>query len=446
MEKANALQSFKKWLSSSLFVKLATIFIIILILMIPNSFVKNLISERQHLNRSVEDEIGSKWGGSQDIAGPVLCIPYWKYTKFIVDSKEKVNKTKDWMFILPRDYNIEGNVDPEIRKRGIYRTTVYSSQLNFQGDFQLNLKSLNIPVEAFLFSESIIAFNIPDLKGIEKDVVVNWQDKSLRMNPGVPFSDDDLFSSGLHVPVPILADQSQYTFDFDLSLKGSKTLMFAPIGQKTKVQLSSSWPSPSFDGGFLPDSHNITNEGFTAIWEVYDMNRNIPQQNISTMRIPYGYNFGLHLIQPVDEYLKNYRSARYALLLISLTFLIYLFFEILKKQRIHPLQYILVGLSLTVFFVLLLSLSEYIGFDKSYLVAASVTILLISVYSQAVFKSLKLASLLLIFLTIIFGFIYVILQLEEYSLLVGSIGLFAILAIIMLSTRKLDWYKLYLNE
>ena len=180
--------------------------------------------------------------------------------------------------------------------------------------------------------------------------------------------------------------------------------------------------------------------GFEAHWEIYSLSRNLTQQFVDRNDHLNNYNYGVRFMDPVDLYSKSSRTSKYALLLISLTFLVYLFFEVFQRQSVHPIQYILVGLALMVFYVLLLSLSEHIGFNRSYMIASAGTIGLIIMYSKAIFKSFKLIGILGIFLAFIFGFVFVILQLEDYALLVGSIGLFVILGIVMMATRKLNWY------
>ncbi|HHH54328.1 MAG TPA: cell envelope integrity protein CreD, partial [Bacteroidetes bacterium] len=235
-------------------------------------------------------------------------------------------------------------------------------------------------------------------------------------------------------------------FSFDIKLQGSESIYFIPVGKTTTVALKSSWDSPSFQGRFVPDEREVSKDGFTANWKILDMNRNYPQQwegnkyNVSSSK------FGVDLIKPVGEYQKNMRTVKYSLLIIVLIFLIYFFFEVLGKFRIHPIQYSFIGLALTLFFVLLLSISEQIGFDLAYLVSAAATTIMILIYSAALLKNRKQLLILTGFLITIYGFIYVVLQLEDFALLAGSIGLFVALFITMYYSRKIDWYNIGIGE
>ena len=238
-----------------------------------------------------------------------------------------------------------------------------------------------------------------------------------------------------------------YAFSIPLKLNGSGYLKFEPVGKETTVALESGWSSPSFEGDFLPDQREIRPEGFSASWKVLDLNRNYPQQwkgaeySFGTGNHPSAH-FGVRLVQTVDEYAKTERSSKYAILVIGLTFLIYFFYETLRRFHIHPFQYLLVGLALSVFYLLLLSLSEHLGFNTAYAVATAATIGLITVYSAGVFKNLRMTVQLTLLLGLIYGFIFIVLQLEDYALLTGSIGIFAALAAVMYYSRNVDWYNL----
>ncbi|RMG84254.1 MAG: cell envelope integrity protein CreD, partial [Bacteroidetes bacterium] len=235
-------------------------------------------------------------------------------------------------------------------------------------------------------------------------------------------------------------------FELKIKLNGQGSFSVEPVGRVTKLSLSSDWPSPGFSGAFLPDSHQISKDGFTAEWQVLDLNRNYPQQWSDDEYNGFGGQgrmaFGVRLVQPVDEYLKNTRSAKYAVLVVGLTFLIFFFFEVLHKLLIHPFQYFLIGIALAVFYLILLSFSEHIGFNRAYLVATAATVSLISGYGWAILKYKKLVLQLTLFLVTIYGFIYIILQLEDYALLAGTVGVFVALALAMYYSRNIDWYNL----
>jgi len=248
-----------------------------------------------------------------------------------------------------------------------------------------------------------------------------------------------VFANGISVRMPV-GEKDEYAFNIDLDLRGSQSLNFVPLGRATRVDLTSDWPHPSFNGAFLPD-HDITEEGFSATWKVLDLNRNFPQAWKGNRDGIYDSSFGFELFMPNDHYQQSMRSAKYAILFISLTFMVFFFLETINKKRIHPIQYILVGLALSIFFVLLLSLAEFIGFNAAYGVGAVATTLLIVIYSSSILTSGKLTAFLFGLLSVMYVFIFTILQLEDTALLVGSIGLFIILATIMIWSRKVDWYR-----
>lgn len=430
----------RNWFRHSLSLKLASIGVIMLLLMIPNGMVNDLINERRHNQISVVQEVSSKWGAAQQLTGPILTVPL---TTTTIGNKGKSNSTNEMAYFLPDIFHIKGEVIPEVRNRSIYKVNLYKSDLKFTGSFgPLGLNYLELAPERLDWSKAKIIFGIPDMTGIEDNIVLNWGAEKVRMQPGI--SNIHMINSGVSVPVTIGDKGITEPIDFsiDLQLKGSQTLNFTPIGKETNAQLSSDWSTPSFAGTFLPDEREITKEGFTANWKILDFNRNYPQQWIGQQKDLLQTNFGLRLFPPIDEYQKNTRSSKYAFLLISLSFLVFFFFEVTSGLNIHAFQYLFIGLAISVFYILLLSLSEHIGFNKAYWASAFATVGLIVSYSSASLKNKRRTSLLALILTGLYAFIFIILQLEDYALLAGSIGLFTVLAIAMLLSRKIDWYQL----
>ncbi|HYC84373.1 MAG TPA: cell envelope integrity protein CreD, partial [Chryseosolibacter sp.] len=224
-----------------------------------------------------------------------------------------------------------------------------------------------------------------------------------------------------------------------LSLKGSKSLQFIPSGKTTTVRLGGSWSSPSFDGDFIPINRSVDDSTFTATWKVSHFNRPFSQQWIGKQQ-QLGSSFGVNLLIPVDQYQKSMRTAKYGIMIILLTFIAMFMVEIIRKIRIHPFQYILIGAALIVYYTLLLSLSEHFGYNLSYAIASASTIILISLYSSTFLHSGKLTLLFTLILSVFYGFIFVIIQEQDYSLLLGSVGLFIIIATLMFFSRNIDWY------
>lgn len=223
-------------------------------------------------------------------------------------------------------------------------------------------------------------------------------------------------------------------------------MQFLPLGKTTDVNIQSQWATPSFDGAYLPDSRNISEKGFEAHWNILHLNRNYPQIWTGSKYDPNHSRFGTHLLLPIDRYKKSDRVSKYAILFLELTFLVFFFMELLKKVFIHPIQYILVGLALVVFYSLLLAFSEHISFNSSYLTATILTLSIVSLYTYVILKSKTVAGLVLGILLILYLFIFTILQLEDYALLIGSVGIFIILSLVMYISKKIDWYDLYLEK
>ena len=438
MENKSSFETFKNWIQNSIAVKLFVILFVMILLMIPKSMIRDLIFERQRLSDEVSIEVSQKWGGSQTVTGPILKIPFEK--SFFTDKdKETPVITNHYAYFLPEKLEFDSKVNVNTdRGRSIYKAMVYKSEIGMNGHFKIDLEKLNLTNDQMLWDEAKVILGISDLKGISNAVGFQLDGQKIALDPGIPNS--KILSSGLNGNVVMDEAITDISFEGNVELQGSRQLYFAPLGKYTTTNMRSAWPSPSFDGYFVPATHNITEQGFTSNWEVYALSRNITQQFIDSNENISSYNYGVQFVDPVNLYSKSHRTSKYALLLISLTFLTFLFFEVLQKKHMHPIQYVLVGLALTVFYVLLLSLSEHIGFNRSYMIASGATIGLIALYTSSIFKSWKLTGALSLLLLAIFSFVFVILQLESYALLAGSIGLFVILAIVMLSTRKLNWY------
>lgn len=427
------------WLRNSITVHLLSVGFLILILLIPASMIQDLIREREYRMEEAVNEVSSKWGGQQTLAGPVLTVPYYNYSR---DNYDRIVKTVDYAHFLPEEITIEGSIAPEMRYRGIYEVVVYSSSMQVNGKFKKpDFSEWSTLENDIIWKDAFISLGISDMRGIKENILVKWNGDPFALNPGVETR--DVLESGLSARVPVnMADSVSpgFSFSFDLKLNGSKLLNFIPVGKENNVKISSSWANPSFDGSFLPDERNIADTGFDARWKVLHLNRNYPQQwKGNTQRI-FGSEFGVTLLLPVDEYQKTTRSAKYAIMFIALTFLVFFFVEILNKKRIHPVQYLLVGLALCIFYTLLLSLSEHTGFGIAYIIASFAVVLLITLYTSTILLNKRLTVITGLLLAVLYAFIYTIIQLQDYALLMGSTGLFLVLSIIMYLSRKIKWY------
>ncbi|MBS4060221.1 MAG: cell envelope integrity protein CreD [Bacteroidetes bacterium] len=431
-----------KIVKNNLYVKVGTIILIALLLLIPAAMIQNLIGEREHNYNETIREVSSKWSEEQTLCGPFISIPYYRYAEQGADNQLKVSKVKSYIHLLPEQLKIAGAISPERRYRSIYEVVVYKSELEISGSFaSLRLSELDIPQQNIQFDKAFITLGLNDLRGIDQEIILNLNDERLSFNPGV--LSNDVVESGVHALVNLNPDSTQnIDFSFKLSLKGSQKLYFTPLGKVTDIDITSSWVNPSFNGAFLPDPRDVSENGFSAQWNVLHLNRNYPQQWTGSSYSVRESSFGVDLLLPVDNYQKTYRTARYAILFIGFTFMVFFFIEVLKKVFIHPVQYILVGIALVVFFTLLLSISEYLRFNHAYIVSAIATLSLVAAYVKAIIKNMRLTGLIVGILFILYSFIYVILQLQDLALLIGSIGIFVILALVMYFSRKIDWYHL----
>ena len=434
-------------LKYNIFLKIGIILFMTLLLLIPTIMIKGLVKEREQRQQDAILEVSSKWGEEQTLTGPFISIPYYKYVKNQANEYQSVTivKVLDYIHFLPDELTISGNIMPEQRYRGIYEIVVYNAGLQISGIFKdLDIEQFDIPMSDVMLDKAFISIGVTDLTGIEEQVSLQWNDETGVFDPGTV--DTDIIYSGINAPVTICDDSCSYDFSFGIKLKGSQKLYFVPFGKLTDVTIMSSWSNPSFNGAFLPDDHDITANGFTANWNILHLNRNFPQSWTGSQYTVSDAGFGVDLILPVDKYQKTMRSIKYAILFIAFTFIVFFFVEVLAKRFIHPIQYILVGIALIVFFSLLLAITEHLNFDCAYIISAVSVLALISAYIRAILKSSRLTLLIGGILTILYAFIFFILQIQDYALLTGSIGIFIILALVMYFSRKIDWYDIRIDQ
>ena len=427
--------------------RLVVIGILVLLLLIPSAWISSLVNEREGWKEEAVSEITSKWAKSQTIGGPVVTVPYLKKWQ---DEKGKTQTNLDYIHFLPNKLNIQGILNPEIRYRGIYKAILYNSKITLNGDFSFaKLDSLNVLLENIQWKDAFLTVHIPDMRGIKESIELLWNDQTFLFEPGI--RDGGIFESGISVKIPLSKTElhkNLFNFAIKIDLNGSEEFNLFPLGRNTTVSLNSKWQHPSFIGAFLPEKRQIENSGFSASWKVLDLNRNYPQQWMGT-----SFNnkiiqsrFGVSLFSPVDHYTKTSRATKYAIMFIRLTFLVFFMVEVFNKKRIHPIQYLLIGLALCIFYLLLLSLSEHIGFELAYLIAGISIIALISTYVKSSLGGLSIGIITAGLLTTLYSYLYILIQNQDYALLMGSIGLFVIIGIVMHWSRKVDWYKMELSE
>jgi inner membrane protein len=463
-EPMNILERFNQWIQESIMVKLFSIGFLILILLIPTSWIGDMIVERQQRADQVMNEVADKWSGNQTIAGPILVIPYRKQEILDhgKDGKEIFERVAKAYF-LPEQLDVRGTLTPEILQRGIFDAVVYESSLSVQSSFlPPDFKTLGIPDDMILWKDAHLVFGLSDLRGISENPTLTVGGKNYGAEPSnnigfdvhqaesLPDIDQNYIrpsrrnnssSSGIVIKLGWENPESfQGNASIDLHLKGSKSLDFIPAGKTTTVNLTSPWPDPSFDGEFLPDHREVSEKGFTASWKILHFNRPFSQQWTENNQELGGANFGVTLLIPVDQYQKSMRTSKYSVLIILMTFVALFMIEITQKIRIHPFQYILIGAALTIYYTLLLSFSEHLGYHIAYGIASLATVSLISLYSTTFLRHTRLVVQFSLLLSLFYGFIFVIILQQDLSLLLGSTGLFLIVGLLMYFSRKVNWY------
>jgi inner membrane protein len=459
------------------YVKLSIIFVLILMLLIPQSFIMDLVRERTAWRQEAYESIHQSWPGMQTLAGPVLVVPY----HLTFNSKEKiiVNKVEksvikeitldDALYIIPKQLNISSQLVSETRYRGIYAVPVYSNALQVIGEFnnQAMLDLINEHKDKKIrWDKPHLSVLVSDQRGIAAPPRLTWNNAELDFQPsvnlpqsstvqqGIPEGMTSLSKplAGMHAVLPDIATDKANTlaFAFKLELRGMSAMNFALLSENTQIQLAANWANPSFMGELLPEKREISEQGFTAEWRAssfsYNVSSALEQCRKGECSSLLQRAVGFELIQPVDVYQQSERSIKYAELFIILTFMALILFELLKKLRIHPIQYTLVGMALLVFYLLLISLSEHILFLYAYSIGALASIALLTFYFGAILHSQKQGLILGAALAILYGLLYMILQSEENALLMGSVLIFIMLAGLMMATRHFDWYALTASQ
>ncbi len=455
------METSKTKFTQSLTFKGITIALLILILLIPGAMIQNLIEERQERSRETIQKINDKWSRSQTLCAPLLLVPY---TTTKLDKDRKPYYEEHTLHITPEDLRINATLTPEERYYGIYKAILYKSNIHFEGSFSA-LANLKIDNSTLHFDKAQIAIGITDLRGITQNPEFKMNNKALETTVGVVklFSvtennvmedvskfgsmrgsyslSENISGKTLIVNLKDINLTDSLSFDCTMQLNGSSAISFIPIGQHTTVTVTGQWQSPSFIGSFSPES-TIDKEQFDASWTILNFNREIPETWSDNNVADLGNNsFGVNLIETVDHYQQNMRSAKYALMFISLTFIVFFFVEIFTKKSLQFFQYVLVGIALILFYSLLLSFSEQFGFGLAYLIASAATILMITIYFYSLIKQKTATFILTGIMLILYAFLYVILQVEDLALLFGSIFLFVILGVIMFASNKIKLGK-----
>ena len=426
-----------------LFAKFITIGAIVLGLLIPLGHVGSLVDERSGLRRTAEGRVADGWGGQQTIGGPVLVLPIDTRER---DPNDRQRETlhRDWRYLLPAMLDVSAALTPQQRHSGIYKVNAYTAEITMTARFNegmLRKLSAVLPGATIAWSDAEIIVPISDLRGIREISTVSWNGKQLIVSPSLDGRVRGV-SSVIELGPQAIGDA---VFEFRASIAGTKNFAVLPFGRTTTVRMRSVWPHPSFSGAFLPAHYNLDAKGFDANWQILEVNRNYPQTwddaAVSSEALAASA-FGVSLYDPVDIYQRNYRAIRYAVLFIAITFMCLFLWEQVARRRLHAMQYLLIGLALATFYLLLIALSEHLGFALAYALAALGQIGVLGVYLVGAMRARLAGSLAAFGLAAIYGALYLLILSEQYALLLGALLLFVMLAAILLVTRRVDWHEM----
>ena len=424
--------------------KVVGIGVMILVMLIPMSMTRGVIQDRQTVNLEAQGDIMNAWGQQQLVGGPVLVVPYQidrkgSYSEHVVGESE--------VYLLPQQITVDVEMIPEIRYRGLHEVPVYTANSVISGEFSApNMLGLGVDHAQFDWSRAYFALPVSDARAIRNAPAISINGKEVRFEAG----GNNI--TGLPPQIVALAGEllddvtrnRAFAFSIDLDLGGTKSIKFLPLGDTTDVSMRSTWSSPTFTGDHLPETREISDDGFTASWRVASLGRTLPSRWIDD-HLPNAAQdlsgFGVSLFVPIGIYQMTDRATKYAVLFIGLTYVTFFLFEVLVRLRLHPLQYLLVGFANTLFFLLLLSLSEHIGFGLAYFMSALASTGLVALYSSSILKSWRRASLVTGMLSGLYGFLYLTLRAESLAMLAGTIGLWFSLGVVMYLTRHIDWYS-----
>lgn len=478
-------QSFFEKLTNSIAVKLVTMLILLLFLLIPMEWVNGLIAERHDRERGVEREIASKWGESQVLSGPIIGVPYTVMRQVSAVDENGRNKTeayldKDYIFLAAKNTSFVSKVSPTYLKRGIYRTVVYQATAQIQGHFdEIDFSKLEIENVELHWEKAKMFIGLSDLKGLTTTPKLIWEGQQLSF--GMGNSNVHLFERTLEADIDLSERSTKGRFSIQMDIRGARGLSVLPSAEETSVKISGTWSSPSFGGGFLPEERQTGGDSFQAVWRIPGYGRKFPQQwtgfktqlYVIDPLAAYGdapssaptapaiagdegsRGFGtstaqdmveVYFIPSVDNYQKTTRVAKYGILVVALTFASLFFTEIIKRYRIHLVQYILIGCAMVLFYSLLLAIGEHLGFNWAYLISAVATTLLIASFIWGITKQPRISYLFSSILTIFYAFVYVLMQLQDFSLVVGAVGMFIILAVLMRLSLRIHWFQFEKND
>lgn len=430
-------------LRNSQTLRLLTVGVLVLLLQIPIAMIGGLVSERTERGSEAVAEVSSKWGNRQVLTGPMLVVPYrHAWTEAAGNGQSVARSGYRYVSFLPDELRIDAVATSEVRQRGIFDVPVYRLELAVSGRFSPpDLSKLGVDGALVAWERAQVVVGVSDTRAIQQASEISWNGTRIAFGPGT--AGQQVIARGIQAQVGSGVESGDAEFSFPLVVNGSQAVRFTPFGQSTLVSLKSNFPHPSFQGNWLPTERSVSGAGFEAQWSIPFLGRSFPQSWAEAGDLGAAIDqsaFGVDFASPVDHYRMAERSVKYASLFILLTFAALWLFEVRAGVRVHPIQFLMLGAALCLFYLLELSLSEHLPFPLAFAVASAAVIGMVSTYGIVVLRSARRALAIGSGVALLYVYLYVLLTNEDYALLIGSIGLFVIVALIMFATRDVDWY------
>jgi len=443
-------------MQKELAIKLGIIGFIALLLVIPLEMISDKITERASFLQDAKQSVSRSWTASQNVLSALVVIPYEVHKQItVIDSitkekHQKIKKTFHHKFIIPEKLHINANIKNSMRHKGIYNVPVYTSNIDINGyitnaNLLKEINAIQSEGKKVVVNHPFFSIVLSDPRGINSIPTLKWENQDIAFNPGSELATN---ANGLHAMLPYidLKTPSKINFSYQLALRGMEQLSFIPIGIETKINVQSKWPHPQFFGSFLPTESKIDSNGYIADWNITSFASNIVDKVKSCEKEACGPLFsgdiGIKHIETVDVYVQSERTVKYGMLFIGLSFITFFIFETLMKLPIHPIQYCLVGFANATFYLLLISLSENIAFGLAYLIASACCSCLLLLYLKPVLKKAKYAYAFSGVLAGLYGALFIIISMEDLALVMGSCLIFSALALVMYTTRHINWYQI----
>lgn len=408
-----------------------------LMLIVASWMISSTVSARRESWNQIRKGLVATWGEPQDIVGPILRVPVAVERK---DRNGQAVHEPSVAWFLPEKLAMDGAFGTELLRHGICKTSVYSTDMTIEGAFPANIAA--VLAERGMkpdWDQAKLILGVSDLRGIKSQPVLDWGGGKLALQP----TTESVEMKGGVLEARLGREpRGEVPFSATLKIRGSQQVGFIPIGRTTTVSVRSPWRTPEFVGPFFPDSHSVDAAGFRAAWSVLDISRSIPRYWFGEARDLKASRFGVDFAVPVDYYRATTRAIQYATMFIFLTLVVFFFVEFFLKKRLHPVQYLLAGAGIVLFYLLLLSLAEHLPFPLAYGLAAASIVGVIGSYTHWIFKRRSATAVVGGMLSVLYSFFYTLLQMEEYSLLLGSAGMLGALVLIMYLTRDFEWYGL----